>query len=350
MAKKNLFAHIYAVNRNKTFGRVMELSAIILGNGYVQALVEIIYVFFSSIYFSKYTVIKFWFVIVTAIYALLTLIFIYLDNRKTRIINASDNLIRVSRELEKLIGDRMRKLTNKSRIFSPYSDFDTEVDREAFLICNALYRTLSIYLNYSEIEVVLWKLFDNECKDKPFMIIPLAFATETDNPPYWINNNFSEDKIKEYQIYQCIINNSIIKLISKHECQATLWYPDYKSKQESDTFITTCQYLAIPIRKRNGKTFAAIQIRTFQEKILPTDSEELNAIINDCIYPFTTYYELVEEEQITIDCFLDFIDKLYDKLEGDENEENSECQSSAGDNRETSGTESQKPAITSENQ
>lgn len=309
--KKDIFAQIYSENRNNAFGKVMELSALVLGNGYVQAIIEISYVIYSSVYFSNNNTITKLFVAVSIIYAFFTFIFIYLDNRKTRIINANENLVRVSRELEKLIGDRMRILENKGRLYYPCNDFDTEIDREGFLVCEALYRILSTYLDHPELEIVLWYL-DADCEDSE-VIIPLAFATQSDNPPSWFANEFTKKDKMQYRIFECFDNNTIIKYLTKHDCQTNLWYPDCIKKQESDTYQNTSQYIAIPIRKRNGNAFAAIQFRTFHEKVFPNDENKMQDIINECIYPLTTYYELASEEQDSIDFLLEEIDFLQDE-------------------------------------
>lgn len=330
---KSLFARIYSENRNNIFGKIMELSALVFGNGYVQAIIEISYLIYSSLYFSNNNKITGLFIFISSIYGFFTFIFIYLDNRKTRIINACENLVRVSRELEKLIGDRMRILENKSRLYYPCNDFDTEIDREGFLICEALYRILSIYLDHPELEIVLWYL-EGDYEDSG-VIIPLAFATQSDNPPSWFTNEFSKKDKSQYRIFECFENNKIIKYLTKHDCQTNLWYPNYLEKQESDTYKNTSQYIAIPIRKRNGIAFAAIQFRAFSEKVFPNDEDKMKEIINECVYPLTTYYELAFEEQDSIDFLLDEIDFLQndEKIEIKENsEDGQELQSEKGNN------------------
>ena len=298
----NPIAYIYSKNKTNALGSFMELTANILGSSIVQSVVNVGFPVFTSFYFANNKGINCLFKIVTGVYILLILLFIYLDNRKTRKKEEAESLAEVSTQLQKLVYNRMQTLDREcvKYVTKESSDFDTNIESEADFICDALFSVLSHKFKYDDIEVVLWQQMPDESGNGS-IAYPVSFGTKGDRPPTWMNDQFHSTAERPYRIIECFLQNRELKFLTREKCQKELVFQTEEAKKESKTV----QYIALPIRKRDGFTSAVIQFRTFKKKVFPVNESDVDHIIDNWIAPFTNFYELSLEEQNVIEEILE---------------------------------------------
>ena len=176
------------------------------------------------------------------------------------------------------------------------AEFDTNIDSEADFICDALFSVLSHKFKCDDIEVVLWHQMYDEMENGT-IAYPISFGTKVDRPPTWMNSQFPFNTDHPYRIIECFLKNRELIFLTRDICQQELIFPTEEAKKESKVV----QYIALPIRKRDGFTSAVIQFRTFKENVFPVNEAEINYIIDNWIAPFTNFYELSLEEQNVIE-------------------------------------------------
>ena len=276
----------------------MELTANILGSSIVQTIVNVAFTVITSFYFANNKDISYLFIIVAIVFILLILSFIYLNNRKTRKKEEAESLAEVSTQLQKLVYNRMQTLDREcvKYVAKESTDFDTNIESEADFICDALFSVLSHKFKYEDLEVVLWQQMPSESGNGS-IAFPVSFGTKGNRPPTWMNDQFPSNSNRPYRIIECFLQNRELKFLTREQCQQELVFPTETAKKESKTV----QYIALPIRKRDGFTSAVIQFRTFKEKVFPVNEADVDQIIDNWIAPFTNFYELSLEEQNVIE-------------------------------------------------
>lgn len=297
----NLIARLYARNATNAFGYTMELVANILGSSFLQTIINVAFSVYTAFYFANNPLLSWSFAKIAAVYLLLLIVFIYLNERRKRKKEEAESLADVSTQLQKLVFNRMQTLDRECvKYIQNRNEFDTNIESEADFVCDALYMTLSKKLKYENLEVVMWQLMP-DLSGMGSVAHPVSFGTKGNNPPKWFNDDFSSNDDHPYRILECFQMNKELIFLSKEECQCELVFKDKTAKKKS----RTTQYIALPIRKRDGFTSAVIQFRTFREKIFPVQLIDVEHIIDNWVAPFTNFYELSLEEQNVIEEILD---------------------------------------------
>ena len=276
----------------------MQLTANILGSSIVQNIINIVFTVFTAFYFANQKVFTWWFKLICTIYLIFVFFFTYLNQRTTRKKEEAESLAEVSTQLQKLVYNRMQTLDREclKYVNKESSDFDTNIESEADVVCDALFTVLSHKFKYDDIEVVLWQHMPDESGNGS-VAYPVSFGTKGDRPPTWMNDQFPSNSQHPYRIIECFLQNRELKFLTREQCQQELVFPTEKAKKESKTV----QYIALPIRKRDGFTSAVIQFRTFKAKVFPVDESDVDYVIDNWIAPFTNFYELSLEEQNVIE-------------------------------------------------
>ena len=289
---------IYSKNENNIIGQIMNLVASILGSSYIQTIINIVFSIYTALFFTQNRSVTCEYITVTVIYFMILFIIIYLNRRTARKKEEAESLADVSTKLQKLVYRRMRTLDRAYLRFVENSnvEFESNIETEADFVCDAIYTSLSRRLDYDELEVVLWHQMPDDEGDGT-VAFPVSFGTKGMKPPIWLNDRYYSNTDHPYRIVECFINNKELLFLTREECQNQLVF----NTDEERKLDKTEQYIALPIRKRDGFTSAVIQLRAFRKNVFPISKQEVDSIINNWIAPFTNYYELSLEEQNIIE-------------------------------------------------
>lgn len=283
---------LYNKHRENAFGSLLSFGALFLGSVYVQTLINLAFSLFVAVYFANNVSPSCIFWIIAGVYILVIIMIAYLNNRKRKKKVESDSLVEVSRELQKMIVSRMKALEyqGNAQINSRSDSIDTNLEREADVLCEVLYKTLSTLLSNDDIEVVLWISIREENQS---FAVPLSFGSKAIDLPTWSTYWYSFSEEKHYRIIDCFTANQTHLFLNKEQCQKELSFRSDRDRTESRTH----QYIAIPVRKQGGITKGVVQIRTFTKNVFPENEEKVREIIRNYVYPFSTFFELsiVEE-------------------------------------------------------
>ena len=299
MRKKFSIDEFYVRHESDAIGHSILLISDIASSSTVQAIVNVFFPAYSSIHFARNPTLTAGYIFATVLYGLFLAASVYSNIRQNRIRHRAKELLRVNTELQDLIYHRMQSLDSKCNFFLENPDaniIDLESRTEANYLCEHIYRLLSDKYRYSELEVVLWR--ETNDGNGGIVAVPFSFGTLNKEPPKWMNSSFDEES--KYRILDAFTKNEILFFMTRAECQEELTYAEEDAKKTSET----CQYVAIPIRKRDGITSCVLQLRTFKEGVLPTDKGAISTMIRDLIYPSTTYYELVMDEDNMLEVML----------------------------------------------
>lgn len=291
----NWVESLYSRTKENAFGSFMVLIASILGSVYVQTFINLAFSIFVAIYFAHNSSTSVFFWLIAAAYLISLLIIAYLNNRKRKKKVEADSLVEVSRELQKMIVSRMKALEYQSnvQINTDIDSIDTNLEREADVLCEVLYKTLSTLLNNDDIEVVLWVSIGEKNQN---YAVPLSFGLKDIDLPTWSTQLYSFSEEKHYRIVDCFTKNQTHLFLNKEKCQKELSFKSDKDKAECRTH----QYIAIPVRKQGGVTKGVVQIRTFADNVFPDDEEKVHEIIRNYVSPFSTFFELAIVEECYI--------------------------------------------------
>lgn len=299
---KELLQKIYDANKNNAFGALIKLIALILGSEVIQLSVNVLFSIYTSFHFARSHTITKAYGLIVIIYIVLLGSFALLNQINKRRRKDAESLAKVSRELQNRLRYRMKLIdsTCTAYVKGEGTVFNTEIERESDLLCDAIYSTLSEYLDYTDLEVVAWQIAKDE--EKTIVVTPVSFGTKAGIPPTWLNGEYPVMTIDHYRIVECFMENRTHIFLTRRKCQEELYYSTEEERNETKTH----QFIAVPVRKKDGFTHTAIQIRTFKENVIPNDEDKANLIIENFIQPFATYFELVMEEQRAFEDIIDY--------------------------------------------
>lgn len=284
---------LYNKSKDNAFGYLMSLVALILGSVYVQTFISLAFSLFVAVYFANNSSTTFLFWFIAVVYLLILVMIAYLNNRKRKKKVESDSLVEVSRELQKMIVSRMKALEyqNSVQINQLGGPNDITLEREADVLCEVLYKTLSKLLSNDDIEIVLWISI---CDNNQDYATPLSFGLKDIDLPTWAKRMYSFSEDNHYRIVDCFTENQTHLFLNKTQCKKELSFRSEKDRDECKTH----QYIAIPVRKQGGVTKGVIQIRTFADNVFPDDLGRVREIIRNYISPFSAFLELAIVESV----------------------------------------------------
>ena len=288
------FAKLYNSKIKDTqIGYIILLIYNILEFPILQTIINIVFTIWLSVCAaSDHKSFGFW--VMCFVYVIMAVIFTLINNYRRSRRNIEKHLLLVSKNLKKLQYKRIKELAKVLRSRDVDKSFDTDLASEGDYVCEAIFEVLSDCLNYDDLEIVLFTQYEDE--EDGMCLTPLSFGAKDNEPPACITTNFFIDCEKPYKIVEAFSGGKNIVYLTGEEVKSNFSYTDENAREKEKIK----QYLAIPIRKRDGIATSVLQICIYKEGVIPLKGD-IDRFISEYINPFSTFFELCMEEQMILE-------------------------------------------------